>query len=73
VAKALRDKGVITEIYLEDAKMIKKLGYANKLGIPFVILVGEKEAENKTVTIKNMFTGEQSTANFDGAYEIINL
>ncbi len=43
LAKALRDKGVITEIYLEDSKMVKKLGYANKLGIPFVILMGEKE------------------------------
>lgn len=73
VAKALRDNGVITEIYLEDAKIIKKLGYANKLGIPFAILVGEKEAQTKTVTIKNMVTGEQSTANFDGAYKIINL
>ena len=73
VAKALRDKGVITEIYLEDAKMIKKLGYANKLGIPFAILVGEKESENKTVTIKNMVTGEQSTVDFDAACEIVNV
>ena len=45
--------------------MVKKLGYADKLGIPFVILIGEKEAQNKTVTIKNMVTGEQITVDFD--------
>jgi histidyl-tRNA synthetase len=72
LANFLRDKGVITEIYLEDAKLVKKLGYADKLGIPFVILMGEKEVENKTATIKNMFTGEQITVNFNDAYEIVN-
>jgi histidyl-tRNA synthetase len=72
LAKSLRDKGVITEIYLEDSKMVKKLGYADKLGIPFVILIGEREIQDKTVTIKNMITGEQLTVDFDGAYEIVN-
>ena len=72
LAKTLRDKGVITEIYLEDTKLVKKLGYADKLGIPFVILMGEKEVENKTATIKNMVTGEQVTVGFNGVYEIVN-
>lgn len=72
IAKALRDKGVITEIYLEDSKMVKKLGYADKLGIPFAILIGERESLDKTVTIKNMITGEQITVDFDAAYDIVN-
>ena len=72
-ANNLRDKGVITEIFLEDAKIVKKLGYANKLGIPFAILIGDTEAQNKTVTIKNMVTGEQKTVDFDNAYEIVNV
>ena len=73
IAKALRDKGVITEIYLEDSKMVKKLGYADKLGIPFAILIGERESLDKTVTIKNMITGEQVTVNFDAAFDIVNV
>ena len=72
VAKALRRKGIITEIYLEDAKIVKKLAYADKLGIPFSILIGEREALNKTVTIKNMLTGQQITVDIDSAYKIIN-
>ena len=71
VAKDLRNKGVITEIYLEDTKLIKKLGYANKLGIPFAILIGDTEALNKTVTIKNMLSGEQSTVDIEVAYKIV--
>jgi len=71
IANFLRDKKVITEIYLEDAKLVKKLGYADKLAIPFVILIGDKEAEDKTVTIKNMVSGEQTTVDFNGAYEIV--
>jgi histidyl-tRNA synthetase len=70
-SKDLRDKGIVTEIYLEDSKMAKKLGYANKLKIPFAILIGDDEAQNKTVTIKNMITGVQTTVDYDYAYEIV--
>ena len=72
-AKDLRDRGVITEIYLEESKMAKKLGYANKLKIPFAILIGDTEYQNKTATVKNMLTGLQTTVDFDGAYEIVNV
>ncbi|MBU3191250.1 histidine--tRNA ligase [Clostridium bowmanii] len=72
LATFLRDKGVITEIYTEETKLVKKLGYADKLGIPFVILIGDKEVEDKTVTIKNMVTGQQTSVNFNDAYKIVN-
>ncbi|MGH4137205.1 histidine--tRNA ligase [Clostridium sp.] len=72
LATFLRDKGVITEIYTEETKLVKKLGYADKLGIPFVILIGDKEAENKTVTIKTMSTGQQESVDFNAAYELVN-
>jgi histidyl-tRNA synthetase len=72
IANTMRDKGVITEIYLEDTKLVKKLAYANKLGIPFAILIGDTEIKNKTATIKNMTTGEQVTVDFNNIFEIIN-
>ncbi|MCB2306114.1 histidine--tRNA ligase [Clostridium estertheticum] len=72
-AKSLRDKGIVTEIYLEDTKIVKKLGYANKLGIPYTILIGDEEIQNKTVTIKNMLTGNQETASLDEAYKMVNI
>ncbi len=40
--------------------MKKKLNYANKQNIPFVILVGEDEVKSEKYTLKNMLTGEQA-------------
>ena len=39
--------------------MSKKLTYANKLGIPYVIIIGSEEQETGIFKIKNMATGEQ--------------
>lgn len=72
-ATFLRNKGIVTEIYLEDTKIVKKLGYANKLGIPYTILIGDAEIQNKTVTVKNMVTGEQTSVGFDEAYKMVNV
>ena len=52
-------RGVELEIYFEDDKLKNKLNYANKMGIPNVILLGEDEEINKTINIKNMDTGNQ--------------
>ncbi|OGM94835.1 histidine--tRNA ligase [Candidatus Wolfebacteria bacterium RIFOXYD12_FULL_48_21] len=59
IAMALREAGLPTEVYFEDVKMKNKLAYANKLGIPFVVLVGEDEIASGEFTVKNMQTGEQ--------------
>ncbi len=61
IATQLRTAGINTEVYLETGKMKKKLDYANKLGIGFVILVGEDEIKADKYTVKDMKTGEQKT------------
>lgn len=61
-AKMLRDKGINTELYLDaDVKIDKQLKYADQKGIPFVVIIGPKEAEENSATVKNMKTGEQKT------------
>lgn len=59
VTKMLREAGIAAETYLEDVKLKKKLNYANKLGIPFVIIVGADEMKSGILAFKNMVTGEQ--------------
>ena len=59
VANELRTNGIKTEVYIEDDKFKKKLSYANKVGVPFVAIIGEDEIKLKKVTLKNMKTGEQ--------------
>ena len=60
IANFLRMRKIHTEIFLENVPMKKKLNYANKQNIPFVILVGEDEVKSEKYTLKNMLTGEQT-------------
>ncbi len=57
----LREKNIASELYPDQAKMGKQIGYADKRCIPFVILAGEKEIASQTFTLKNMVTGDQSS------------
>jgi histidyl-tRNA synthetase len=57
----LRKNGVNSELYPDAAKMKKQMNYANKKGIPFVVLVGEDEMSSGLLTVKNMTDGTQST------------
>ena len=59
IATELRKKGISTEVYLNDKKLKAKMKYADKLEIPYVIVVGEDEINSGIVKIKNMKTGEE--------------
>ncbi|MCL2342270.1 MAG: histidine--tRNA ligase [Firmicutes bacterium] len=60
IANKLRDAGINTEIYSDADKKIKaKFKYADKLSIPYVVIIGEDEIKSDKYTVKNMETGEQ--------------
>jgi len=59
VLSKLRAVGISCEIYPEADKMKKQMNYANRKGIPFVVLAGESEIESGKLTLKNMESGEQ--------------
>ena len=60
VASYLRDENIICDVYYEDKNLKQKLKYANRLGIPYVCILGEDEEKQGLVTIKNMKTGMQN-------------
>ena len=68
-ATVLRQNGINAQIYLEKAKIKNQFKYANKLEIPFVIVIGEDEVKNNTVSLKNMITGEQEAINIEKVIE----
>ena len=70
IANTLRENGIKCEVYYEDKAFKKKLNYANRLGIPYVIIIGDDEENNNQVTIKNMETGDQQTINKDKILEV---
>ena len=59
LATKLRNAGINTEIYLNEKKIKAKFKYADKLEIPYVIVIGEDEIKENMVTIKNMKTGKE--------------
>lgn len=61
----LRASGIVAENYLEPKKLIKQFDYADKLGIPFVIVMGENELNKNIVQLKNMKTGEKEEISLD--------
>ena len=65
LASSLRKLGVKTEIYLNNKKLKAKMKYADKLQIPYVIVIGEDELASKKVKIKNMATGEEQEVELD--------
>lgn len=62
LATAMRREGLRVQIYSENKKFNNKVSYANKLKIPYVVFLGEDEVAKGHVTVKNMATGEQTTA-----------
>ena len=72
VASILRNANINTQIYTGTAKIKNQFKYASRLNIPFVIVIGEDEINNNTVTVKNMITGNQEEMALDKAIEMIN-
>ncbi len=69
-ANKLRQAGINTEIYFDNKKIKTKFKYADKLKIPYVIVIGEDEIKTGTLTLRNMETGEQEKKNVE---EIVSL
>ena len=71
IATAFREAGIPTDVYYENKSLKAKMKYANKLYMPFVAIVGEEEIKNSSISIKNMFTGEQKIVKIEEAIEEI--
>ncbi len=71
VGTKLREKGIHTEVYLENKKIKAKMKYADRLGIKYTIVIGEEERQEEKVTLKNMETGEQEKLTIEQATEKI--
>ena len=59
LAETIRSAGLRVQLYGEQKKFKQKMAYANKLEVPFVVLLGEDEIAEDVCSVKNMATGEQ--------------
>ena len=59
LAEELRSAGLRVQLYCEQKKFKQKMAYADKLGVPFAVLLGEDEIAEGKCSVKNMRTGQQ--------------
>jgi histidyl-tRNA synthetase len=68
----IRSAGISAEIYPDASKMKKQFEYADKKGIPYVLIVGTEEIEKGEYLLKNMVTGEQKPLDIKAIINTIN-
>lgn len=71
LAAALRKEDIFTQIYLEETKLGKKFNYADKMGIPFVIVIGEEEKKTGEYTLRDMKSGQQTKYDLNSLIEVL--
>ena len=61
LAETLRSAGIRVQLYGEQKKFKQKMSYADKLGVPYAVLLGEDEIAQGVCSVKDMRTGQQVT------------
>ena len=59
LAESLRETGIRVQLYGEQKKFKQKMTYADRLGVPFAVLLGEDELAQGKCSVKDMRTGQQ--------------
>lgn len=67
----VRAAGINAELYPEQDKMKKQMGYADKKQIPYVAIIGEDEMNQHKITLKSMASGEQQLVDIQGLIDVI--
>ena len=71
LAEELRAAGIRVQLYCEQKKFKQKMSYADKVGVPYVIFLGEDEIAQGKCSVKDMRSGEQETVTAAQAAETI--
>ena len=71
LATKLRQAGVRAQLYTEQKKFKQKMTYADRLGVPYILLLGEDEITQGKVSLKDMRSGEQKLLDADEAAEAV--
>ena len=70
-ATRLRENGVRAQLHCEQKKFKQKITYADRLGIPYAVFLGEDEIRDGVVTCKELASGEQTK--LDGAATVYRI
>ncbi len=71
LAQQLRAEGIRVQLYAEQKKFKQKMSYADKLGVPYAVLLGEDELAQGLCSVKDMRSGNQVTVTPAEAAQLI--
>lgn len=71
LATQLRRADIRTQLYTEQKKFKQKMSYADKLGVPYILLLGEDEITQGKVSLKDMRSGEQQLLPVDATVDTV--
>ena len=72
LAEALRGNGIRVQIYGEQKKFKQKMTYADRIGVPYAIFLGEDEINQGKCSVKDMRSGEQQLLTVEEAAALIH-
>ncbi len=74
VLNVLRDEKIASVAYLDaDKKFKNQIEYSDKIKAKYSMIIGEDEAKNQVVTLKNMTTGQQQTISLSDAIKLLKV
>lgn len=65
ITEKLREQGFQIEIDVRARSVKSNLRYADKIGTPFIIIVGDVEEANGIVTLRNMFQSKEQRSSIE--------
>ncbi len=71
VMSKFREAQIKVQTYYEDKKFKKKMNYANKIGVPYVAIIGDDEIEQNKIALKNFESGEQVICTVEEAIKLL--
>jgi len=71
ITNKLRSAGINTEIFFDSGGLKKQFKYADKKGIPYVVILGPDEIMKNEVSLKNMISGEQTNLTIEKLIDML--
>ena len=72
LAQTLRAQEIAVSVYPEATKWKKQFKYADQISARYVIIIGQRELEEKRYQVKNMMTGDQNSYDIGGIAEYLS-
>lgn len=67
----VRAAGIAADIYPKAWKFQKLMKYANRVGVPYIVIIGSQEIETGKLGFKNMLTGEQESLTIEEIIQVL--